>query len=76
MSEQCGAYSDFTIDLDPTLPPSVATGDKSQTVFTLKNPNFIYQAHLRINGEIRFILSDSFANFVDQESLVNKTAAI
>jgi len=76
VSEQCQAHSDFTINSDFTLPPPVATGNQTQNIFTLNNPNINYEAHPRISGKRLFILNVSIANFVDQESLVTKTAAI
>jgi len=67
---------DFTINLGFTLPPPVVTGNQTQNFFTLKNPNLNHRAHPRINSKSLFILNVSIANFVNQESLVNKMAAI
>jgi hypothetical protein len=76
MSEQDRARSDFTVNSDFSPPPLEAMGDRTQNAFALKNPNLDCRTHPSINGEFPFILDVFVANFVDQESLVNKTAAI
>ena len=76
MSEQCTALSDLTINSNFPQPPSVVAEDGTYNTFTLKDPNFHYQAHQRINGEVLHIPSMFVANFIDQENLVNMTAAI
>jgi len=76
MSERCTALLDLTIDSNFPQPPSVVAEDGTYNTFTLKDPNLHYQAHQRINGEVLLIPSMFVANFIDQENLVNMTAAI
>ena len=59
------APSDFTINLDFSPPPPVATADNTQTNFNSKNPNLYYHPHPIIDSEICFILNISIAYFFE-----------